>query len=314
MPKSRFLANVGACFIVPFVLVLIVAAPAQAQVNRSFVSTGGNDANTVTGCTFSAPCRNFGAAIGITNPGGEVVALDSGGYGNGGNTTTINKAVTIDAANVHAAVSTSAGQDSFVIAAGSSDVVVFRGLTMLGGNHSATNGVTINTAGAVFLEGCQIQGYATNGVNVSGTSSVKVLLGNSEVRDNTNDGVFVTTSSGTASAFIHDTFFSKNGNAGVEAGANSKVSVAHSAANFGGAGFLVSSASGDMTTLDVSAVNNTTGLSSSAGTLRLAYSMVTQNGTGLSASGGSLLGSSPGTSAVAGNTSDGTTTSTFTLK
>jgi hypothetical protein len=187
MPKSRFLANAVARLTVPFVLVLMLAASAQAQVNRSFVSTGGSDGNTVTGCTFSAPCRNFGAAIGITNPGGEVVALDSGGYGNGGNTTTINKAVTIDAANVHAAVSTGAGQDSFVVAASSTDVVVFRGLTMLGGNHSATNGVTINSAGAVFLEGCQIQGYASNGVNVSGTGSVKVLIGNSEVRVNSND-------------------------------------------------------------------------------------------------------------------------------
>ena len=310
MSKSRLLANAGACLIALIVFVM----PAHGQVNRSFVSTAGSDANTITSCTFAAPCRNFAAAISITNPGGEVVALDSGGYGNGGNTTTINKAVTIDAANVHAAVSTGIGLDSFVVNAGGTDVVVFRGLTMLGAGHSANNGVTITSAGAVFLERCQVQGYANNGVNVNATSSVKVLIGNSEVRDNSNDGVFVTTSSGTAAAYIHDTFFSKNGNAGVEAGDNSKVSVAHSAANFGGSGFRVSSPSGDMTVLDAGAVNNTTGLTSSAGTLRMAYSMVTQNGSGLSATNGSLLGTSPGTSAVAGNTSDGNTTGTFTLK
>ena len=30
---------------------------------------------------MTQPCRNFNAAIGVVNAGGEVVALDSGGYG-----------------------------------------------------------------------------------------------------------------------------------------------------------------------------------------------------------------------------------------
>src|SRR5258706_12561942 len=48
---------------------------------RSFVSVTGSDANAATGCTLGSPCRSFGAAIGAVAGNGEVIALDSGGYG-----------------------------------------------------------------------------------------------------------------------------------------------------------------------------------------------------------------------------------------
>src|SRR5437588_4826589 len=71
---------------------VVPAAPANAVVGtaqRSFVSAGsGSDSNP---CTRSAPCRNFQAAIAQTVSGGEVVALDSGGYG----PVTINQAITL---------------------------------------------------------------------------------------------------------------------------------------------------------------------------------------------------------------------------
>src|SRR6187401_2596973 len=63
------------------------AAPA-ALIQRTFVSTSGSDANP---CTRTDPCRNFQAAIANTLAGGEVVALDSGGYG----TFTVDKSLTI---------------------------------------------------------------------------------------------------------------------------------------------------------------------------------------------------------------------------
>src|SRR3954465_4741973 len=72
-------------------------APAAA-VQRTFVSTTGNDASP---CTRTDPCRNLSVALANTLAGGEVVALSSGGYG----TLTINKAVTIAGApGVHVAI------------------------------------------------------------------------------------------------------------------------------------------------------------------------------------------------------------------
>jgi hypothetical protein len=59
-------------------LTILVTTGAEAA-QRSFVSAEkGSDANL---CTRQQPCRNFAAAVVQTDPGGEIVALDSGGYG-----------------------------------------------------------------------------------------------------------------------------------------------------------------------------------------------------------------------------------------
>src|SRR6266700_1968683 len=98
---------------VPAVAGRAAAGPAQ----RTFGSAGsGNDANP---CTRTSPCRNFQAAIAQTLPGGEVIALDSGGYG----PVTITQAVALIApAGVYAGISVFSGA-GIAINAGPSDVV-----------------------------------------------------------------------------------------------------------------------------------------------------------------------------------------------
>jgi hypothetical protein len=59
--------------------VTLPAAPANAQTAiRTYVSITGNDTNP---CSLTAPCRHFQAAANATAAGGEVDALDPGGYG-----------------------------------------------------------------------------------------------------------------------------------------------------------------------------------------------------------------------------------------
>src|SRR5258705_10574915 len=70
----------------------ITALPALA-VQRTFVASFGNDANTATNCGFANPCRGFTAAQTVTDPGGEIVALDAAGYG----AITITKSITTPA-------------------------------------------------------------------------------------------------------------------------------------------------------------------------------------------------------------------------
>jgi hypothetical protein len=315
MYKSRVLFNLLAGSAVS----LAVAAGAQAQANRTFVSTHGSDSNTATNCGPSAPCRNFSAAISVLNPGGEVVVLDSGGYGNGGTPTVIGKALTIDATGVHAAATAGPGNDVFDITAGSADVVVLRGLAIIGAGHSGLNGVNISSAGTVHVEYCEVQGFSNDGIHDSLSASGRLFAYETVFRDNSHDGIFISTSSGTASAYIHDCDFSSNGGSGVEAGAGSMASVVRSAAFHNGTGFMADTA-GSAASLVVSechAVNNTTGISANgaSASLSFAYTLVTQNGTGLSSSGGAaLLGSSPGTSVVNGNTTNGSSTGTVTLQ
>src|SRR5262249_23078663 len=66
----------------PLVLTLALASGAATDAlaagQRSFVASTGADANP---CSLVLPCRSFGAAIAQTTPGGEVIVLDSAGYG-----------------------------------------------------------------------------------------------------------------------------------------------------------------------------------------------------------------------------------------
>lgn len=79
------------------VMTLFGAQGAVAQV-RTWVASNGLDSNP---CTRIAPCRNFAAAINAVAAGGEVVALDSAGYG----AFTIDKDVQVIAPEgVHAAI------------------------------------------------------------------------------------------------------------------------------------------------------------------------------------------------------------------
>src|SRR6476619_1976261 len=65
------------------------AATLNAQATRTWVSGVGDDANP---CSRTAPCKTFGGAISKTAEGGEIDALDPGGFG----AVTITKALTID--------------------------------------------------------------------------------------------------------------------------------------------------------------------------------------------------------------------------
>ena len=70
------------------VLLILPMAPAQAQVNRSWVSNSGSDANP---CFLASPCASFQVAHDNTNPHGEINCLDPGNFG----TLTIQKWISI---------------------------------------------------------------------------------------------------------------------------------------------------------------------------------------------------------------------------
>src|SRR5256885_12631685 len=77
-------------FQIAFVCAALVfgAATLHAQATRTWVSGVGSDANP---CSRTAPCKTFAAAISKTAEGGDISALDPGGFG----TVTITKAITI---------------------------------------------------------------------------------------------------------------------------------------------------------------------------------------------------------------------------
>src|ERR671913_2092236 len=85
MSKVRFASNILAVAI----FTLMVASTAQAQATRTWVSGVGDDVNP---CSRTAPCKTWAGAISKTAAGGEIDALDPGGFG----TLTATKSITIE--------------------------------------------------------------------------------------------------------------------------------------------------------------------------------------------------------------------------
>ena len=109
---------------------LLASALSAAAQPRVFVSAQtGIDTNP---CSVTSPCRTFGQALSVVASGGEVIVLDSGGYG----PVTINKPVTIEAPpGIYAGINTPAGSNPSVginVSAGVGTSVVLRGLTFNG--------------------------------------------------------------------------------------------------------------------------------------------------------------------------------------
>jgi hypothetical protein len=118
-------------------LACLGAAPADAASQVTFVSGKGTDT-----CASSAtPCRTFQFAIGQTNAGGEVKALDPAGYGG----IVITQLITIT--GVEGASINHLSGDDITINAGPIDVVAFSHL-ILDGGKLAGRGIVLNSGGS----------------------------------------------------------------------------------------------------------------------------------------------------------------------
>src|SRR3981189_1891998 len=102
------------------VIICLLTIAAHAQATRTWVSGVGDDANP---CSRTAPCKTFAGAISKTAPGGEIDALDPGGFG----ALTITKAITIDGGGGQVASVLVSGTNGIVIVANAStDTVILR--------------------------------------------------------------------------------------------------------------------------------------------------------------------------------------------
>ena len=148
------------------VLCLSAASPALGLANRVFVSArSGNDVNTCD--DVSAPCKTFAGAVTKLNPDGELIVLDSGGYGK----VTITQGVTIEAAaGVTAFIHPSSG-DAVTIGVGGATTVTLRGLVL---NVGSNNGITVNSVGTLNVENCHIAGFENAGIQMNSAGRLNV--------------------------------------------------------------------------------------------------------------------------------------------
>jgi hypothetical protein len=182
--------------------VSLAATPAWPAAFRTFVASYGNDTNP---CTVTQPCRSFGVAIGQTFANGEVIVLDSGGYGG----VTINKSVSLIAApGVYAGVSVFQNQPGVYVDAGANDRIVLRGLSVNG--QGGLDGIVVGTSGEVHIESCTVSNM--NGIGIIATLGSHVRIAGSTLRSNGLDGIFF---AGNHTIVVDDTQSVRNGRNGM---------------------------------------------------------------------------------------------------
>jgi hypothetical protein len=240
MAKSTlFSAILGGLFVVGLAI-----APAHAQATRTWISGVGDDANP---CSRTAPCKTFAGAISKTSTGGEIDALDPGGFG----ALTITKSITLDGGGGQVASVLTVGTPGININAAGGVVILrnlrFNGLLQAGspgtigvqviaasrvelenddifgfGNASGQGGVVIAPSSGTTYVGIQNTSIYNNFAGVlckpSGGAIVNLTVEHSYVDQNTGGGVRVDgTGGGTSNAAITDTSMSLNGGNGMVA-------------------------------------------------------------------------------------------------
>jgi len=263
-------------------MALAFAVTAQALNNRSFVATTGNDANA---CTPSAYCRSFAAALAVTNPGGEIVVVNSGGYG----PATITQPVIITAIGVDASISATSGNAFTIDTPGN---VTITGLN-LHGEGTAQNGIFVQQVGFLRLYGMLIENFVNTGVFFDASGNLAVY--DSKITDCVFDGLLL--DNDTAQAYVENSAFDNNQNAGAES-LRGAMTIADSSAYYNAIGFYADD--GTVTLYNDSASFNATGLQAVlGGVLYFADCVVSGNTTDYNiASGGSITGSNPGTTLI----------------
>jgi len=161
---------------------ILACGPASA-LQRAFVSSLGNDANTASSCVLTFPCRTFAGAMSVIDEGGEIIALDAAGYA----VVNITKGVTIVANPGFYAGITAGGGNGITINAPTKNVLL-KGLNInaLGG----VVGINVIAAASVTIDNCVIANFSGSGVQVD-AAAVKVRISNTVLSSNGQDGLEV---------------------------------------------------------------------------------------------------------------------------
>jgi len=157
-----------------FAAFAVLPLRAAALAPHTYVASYGADSNASANCAPTTPCRTFNTAIGVTTRGGQVIVLDSAGYG----PATITQDVSIIAPNgIYAGVTVSSGI-GISISGNGVNYAKIKGLTIENQQVGATgtSGIVVNGAFKVLIVDCVIQGFGDSGILVKGNSLVQPSL------------------------------------------------------------------------------------------------------------------------------------------
>ncbi|HEY8131774.1 MAG TPA: right-handed parallel beta-helix repeat-containing protein, partial [Thermoanaerobaculia bacterium] len=270
-------------------VLLALPLTAAAQTTRTFVSAQvGNDANS---CIPTAPCRTFGRALSLTTNGGEVIVLDSGGYGK----VSVLHSVTIQApSGIYAGCT---ADNCASVAAAPGDIVILRGL-IFNGLGVSLSGIAFTSGAVLHIENCIINGFTGSGIDANLNASV--FVNDTIIRNGGSAGISV----GTGVASINRCRIEKNAGAAILAHDGARVMASEAVAVGNGLAGFDAESNATLNLENCITSGNGTGVAAGAGaTTRVSNSVVTNNATGLASSGGALL--TRKNNMVEGNTTEG---------
>jgi len=311
---------------------LALAFPLSAvAATRVFVSGNGMDMGA---CPITAPCRSFSYALTQLVAPGEVIALDTAGYG----TVTIPFSVTITAAPGATAFVAASSGTAIAVNTLQTDVVTLRGLAVT--STGATTGINFD-AGLLNVENCVITGFTDYGILfiASGANTgPRLQVINTTVRNSGWGVMALHFGAGTAGdglpangayVTVAKSLFDGNSPGGLAGQDNARIAVSDTVftGNFYGV-FVEGSADNAVAVMAVDRCHFSTnywavvagqGLATLRGIMRVANSTVTGNTNGLEAFGAdgqilSRVSNGVYSNTVEGNHSDGTFTGTYSAK
>ena len=286
MSKVRVTLNTLAVM----VFTLMVASMANAQATRTWVSGVGDDVNP---CSRTAPCKTFAGAISKTAAGGEIDALDPGGFG----AVTITKSITLEGTHgagfgsiLSSGVNGVNVNDSATATPGTI-IVTLRSLSINGaGTTLGLNGVNFTSGARLLVEDCKIFNFrnasSTAGINVSLTAGgKKVYVKDSTLYDNAR-GIRATTTSGIVLVVVENTAIENNTQEGVKLEAGGFAEIRNSNISYNATGVsLTADANSGASLLHCEVIANTTGLAAAtSGFTRVGDTSFIGNTTGISQS------------------------------
>jgi len=193
--------------------VIAFASTARAAAQRTFVASYGVAANSALNCSIAKPCRQFSEAIGVTISGGEIIVLDSAGYG----PVTITQSVTITApAGIYAGISVFSG--SGVTVDGTGIDVTLEGLTITG--QGGVDGIDFLHGATLTIERCRISRFTNAGID---QERGKMLVTNTAISDAANVGIATV-----ANAVIEHVVVANVGGIGILVGDGGNVAIRNS--------------------------------------------------------------------------------------
>ncbi len=239
-----------------FATVLLGAGLMSAQAPRTWVSGVGDDVNP---CSRTAPCKTWAGAISKTAPGGEIDALDPGGFG----AVTITKSITLDGGGGQVASTLITGGNGIIVNGSvGTEIVIIRNLfvddTTSTDNAFAGMFITSTVSVSADVYRSRFRANGIHGLWSKDNSNTSVI--DSDASGNPGEGFLAFASNGTSTLNLFNSTSNANGT-GVQAG---------------GAGSLTAT----VTVAGTSLTNNGTGFSTGAGGTIKSFSNNYNSGSG----------------------------------